>query len=43
MTECKYCFDDMCVNDECPLCTDFCPVPDVPDMCKWEDRGEENE
>ena len=38
MPECKYCTDEICVNADCPMCTDFCPVSDVPDVCKWEDR-----
>lgn len=33
-------FDDVCTNDECPLCADYCPVADTPDVCKWEDRGD---
>lgn len=40
MAECKYCVHEMCVNDDCPLSADYCPVPDVPDVCKFEERSE---
>ena len=33
---CKYCKDEFCVNDACPLCADYCPVMDVPGVCKYE-------
>ncbi len=36
--ECIYCKDEVCVNADCPLCADFCPVIDTPDLCKWEKR-----
>lgn len=36
--ECKYCYDEVCVNADCPLVADFCPVSDTPDVCKWEKR-----
>ena len=39
MADCKYYYDEFCVNDQCPMCADYCPVPDVPDVCKWEDRS----
>ena len=38
MTECKWCKDEFCVNADCPLVADYCPVPDTPDVCKWEER-----
>ena len=25
---------------DCPMCCDFCPVPDTSDVCKHEDRHE---
>lgn len=34
---CKYCIDEVCVNADCPLCADYCPVIDVPGVCKYED------
>lgn len=44
MTECKWYKDEFCVNDACPLCADYCPVPNDPDVCKWEERdGEADE
>lgn len=41
--KCKWLSDDfseICCNDQCPLCCDYCPVADVPGVCKWEDRGD---
>lgn len=35
---CKYCKDEFCVNAACPLCADYCPVIDIPGVCKHEDR-----
>lgn len=31
--------DEVCVNADCPLCCDFCPVADTPGVCKYEERG----
>lgn len=42
MSECKYYYDEICTNDKCPLRADYCPVPNDPDVCKWEDRGVDN-
>lgn len=41
MSNCKWLSDDfyeICTNDKCPLCGDFCPLIVTPDVCKWEDR-----
>ena len=38
VTDCKYCQDEICVNADCPMCCDFCPVPDTPGVCRFEDR-----
>ena len=43
MPECKYCQDEVCVNADCPMCADFCPVVDVPGVCRFEEREEHNE
>lgn len=43
MSECKHCKDEICVNADCPMCCDYCPVPDYPDVCKHEDRTKESE
>ena len=40
MTDCKYCQDEICVNADCPMCADFCPVPDIPGVCRFEEREE---
>ena len=36
--DCKYYYEEFCVNNKCPMCADYCPVPDTPDVCKWEER-----
>ena len=41
MTDCKYCQDEVCVNADCPMRADFCPVVDFPGVCRFEDRGGE--
>ena len=38
MAECKWCYEEICVNDKCPMVADYCPVPNDPDVCKWEER-----
>ena len=25
---------------DCPMCCDFCPVPDIPGVCRFEEREE---
>ena len=41
MTDCKYCQgDEVCVNADCPMCCDYCPVADVPGVCRFEERGD---
>ena len=36
--KCKWEQDEVCVNADCPLCADFCPVVFTPGVCRWEDR-----
>ena len=43
MPDCKYCQDEVCVNADCPMRADFCPVPDIPGVCRFEEREERNE
>ena len=43
MAECKHNIDEICTNADCPLVADYCPVPDTPDVCQWEDRSENDE
>ena len=43
VTDCKYCQGEICVNADCPMCCDFCPVVDVPGVCRFEEREERNE
>lgn len=43
--KCKYLSDDfseVCVNAECPVCADFCPVIDTPGVCRFEEREAPN-
>ena len=42
MADCKWMQDEICVNDQCPMCCDFCPVPDAPGVCRYEERGTDN-
>ena len=39
MPDCKYCQDEICVNADCPMRADFCPVPDIPGVCRFEERA----
>lgn len=39
MTDCKYCQDEICVNAECQMRADYCPVPDIEGVCRFEDRA----
>lgn len=36
--ECRWNQDEFCTNADCPMCCDFCPVPDDQGVCKHEDR-----
>ena len=36
--ECIYNIDELCTNDECPMCANFCPVPETEGICQYEDR-----
>ena len=38
MSNCVYCIDEVCVNAECPVCADYCPVIDTPEICRFEIR-----
>lgn len=33
---CKYCKEEFCVNDACPVRGDYCPVVDYPNVCRYE-------
>lgn len=39
--DCIYNKDEFCTNDQCPMCADYCPVPDNEGVCKYEERKEE--
>ena len=39
MSDCKYCQDDdVCVNANFLMCADYCPVANVPGVCRFEER-----
>lgn len=40
--ECKYCINEICVNADCPMRADYCPVYDTPGVCKYEKRVSED-
>lgn len=40
MSDCKWMKDEVCVNADCPMCCDYCPVVDVPGVCRFEERGD---
>lgn len=40
MADCKYCVDEICVNADSPLRAYYCPVPNDPEICIYEDRGD---
>lgn len=37
---CKLCKDEMCVNPKCPARADYCPVPDMHGVCKYEELSD---
>lgn len=38
--DCKWIADnEICVNADCPMVADYCPVPDIEGVCRYEDRG----
>lgn len=39
MPDCKWMQDEVCVNADCPMCADYCPVVDNPGVCRYEERG----
>jgi len=32
---CEYERDEICVNDACPYCADYCPVWEHPEICAY--------
>ena len=40
MGDCKWMLDEICVNDRCPMCADYCPVANDPGVCRYEEREE---
>ena len=38
MAECKWCKDEFCVNADCPMVADYCPVPNDEGVCRYEER-----
>ena len=38
MPECKWMKDEICVNADCPMRADYCPVANDPGVCRYEER-----
>ena len=38
MPDCKWMKDEICVNADCPMRADYCPVPDIAGVCRFEER-----
>lgn len=38
---CNYNQDEFRTNDKCPMCADYCPVPDDDGVCIYENRVDE--
>ena len=38
MADCKWMQDEICVNADCPMIADYCPVADHEGVCRYEDR-----
>lgn len=49
MSRCKWMtderdpFDGICVNDKCPMCADYCPVVNCPELCMYAETEERKE
>lgn len=40
MADCKWMQDEVCVNADCPMCADYCPVADIEGVCRFEEMRE---
>lgn len=38
MADCKWMQDEICVNADCPMVADYCPVADFEGVCRYEER-----
>lgn len=38
MADCKWMQDEICVNADCPMRADYCPVPNDPGVCRYDER-----
>ena len=36
--KCKYCVGEICVNADCPIHSEYCPVPYDEGVCRYEER-----
>lgn len=43
MADCRWMKDEFCVNADCPMCADYCPVADYPGVCRFEERDNDAE
>lgn len=42
MADCKWMQDEVCVNADCPMCADYCPVANFNGVCRYEELGQED-
>lgn len=35
---CELCYEEVCIKSGCPACGDYCPVSDLPGICRYEER-----
>lgn len=40
MADCKWMYEEFCVNADCPMKADYCPVANDPGVCRYEERSE---
>lgn len=43
MNRCEFDADGICINGNCPMCCENCPVENVPEVCKFDSRNEPEE
>lgn len=41
MDKCKWIKKELCGCKDCPMWMKYCPVPDVPGVCKFEEKSED--
>lgn len=36
---CRWCYDEVCVYDQSPACTHYCPTENFPGLCRFDSRS----